>query len=154
MKKNALLLFSALILLGGCRSGKDNELPEVKPLPGEEKVQITLNVNITDEGNPDRAKADKKAEKKESVARKTSHRNDTIILSPASRKKLEKKNAENKRKKHELVPSGVGLIDSELNGVEQSYLKQVRSRHEQQLRSSERQVFGSFAPDNIFKQPE
>ena len=65
---------------------------------------------------------------------------------------MEKKQAQRKRK--ELVPSGVGIIDSELNSVEQSYLREVRARREQQVRTSEQQVFGSFSPNNIFKQPE
>ena len=157
MKKNALLLFAALLILSGCRNGKHDDLPEVKPLPGEEKVQVTLNVNIVDNADPVMEKKSAippEVEKKELARRKKSDPGNKVLLSPAARKKLEKKNAEKKRKKRELVPTGVGLIDSDLNSVEQAYLQQVRSRREQQVRSSEQQVFGSFSPNNIFKQPE
>ncbi len=160
MKKNALFLLSALLLLGGCRSGKHHDLPEVKPLPGEEKVHVTLNVNISDDGKnalpatQDSGKKKAQPEKKERVKRKKSPQSNQIILSPAARKKQDRKRSEDKRRKRELVPSGVGLIDSDLNSVEQSYLQQVRRRREQQVRNSEQQVFGSFSPNNIFKQPE
>ena len=106
MKKNALLLFAALLILSGCRNGKHDDLPEVKPLPGEEKVQVTLNVNIVD-GEKTQAP---KPEKKEIARQPKAPEKKKVIPPPAARKKQEKKNAENKRKKREFVPSGVGLI--------------------------------------------
>ena len=149
MKKNALLLFAALLILSGCRNGKHDDLPEVKPLPGEEKVQVTLNVNIVDGEKPKAPKP----EKKEIARQPKAPEKKKVIPPPAARKKQEKKNAENKRKKREFVPSGVGLIDSDLNSVEQAYLQQIRSRREQQVRTSEQHVFGSFSPNTVFNQP-
>ena len=150
MKKSLLLFFAVCVIVSGCRSRKQDELPEVKPLPGDEKVQVTLNVNITDSTlqvpaeSPQKQKDDR--QKKVRVPKKNQ-----IILSPKAKKDMEKKQA--KRKRKELVPSGVGIIDSELNSVEQSYLREVRARREQQVRTSEQQVFGSFSPGNIFKTP-
>ena len=150
MKKSLLFFFALCVIVSGCRSRKQDELPEVKPLPGEEKVHVTLNVNISD----NTAQAPAEARKKTKIDRPEkvrASRKNQIILSPKTRKDVEKKQAQRKRK--ELVPSGVGIIDSELNSVEQSYLREVRARREQQVRTSEQQVFGSFSPGNIFKAP-
>ena len=156
MDKLIVLLLLCMISVAGCRNSKRDELPEVKPLPGDENVRVTLNVNITD--TPDAVPADKvaapaaKTEQKSRKVRKKSSGSNQIILSPKAKKNLQKKQSQRRRK--ELVPSGVGIIDSELNSVEQSYLREIRSRREQQVRNSEQQVFGSFSPGNIFKAPQ
>ena len=151
--KKSLLLLPILLLLAACRSNDRDRLPEVKPLDGDENVHITLNVNINDSPAGSSEKKSKKtfAAGKKRKAEKRRSGQKQVILSPKTEKQLEKKQAQ--RKRHELVPSGVGIIDSELNSVEQSYLKEVRSRREQQVWNSERHVFGSFSPGNIFKAP-
>ena len=151
MDKLVILLLVCVMLGAGCRSSQRDKLPEVKPLPGDGNV----NVNISD--TPAAAPGDKSAPPavpaaKKEKARKKPVRKDQMILSPKSQKSLEKKQSQ--RKKMELVPSGVGIIDSDLNSVEQSYLREVRSRREQQVQRSEQQVFGSFSPGNIFKAPQ
>ena len=155
MDKLVILLLVCVMLGAGCRSSQRDKLPEVKPLPGDGNVKVTLNVNISD--TPAAAPGDKSAPPavpaaKKEKARKKPVRKDQMILSPKSQKSLEKKQSQ--RKKMELVPSGVGIIDSDLNSVEQSYLREVRSRREQQVQRSEQQVFGSFSPGNIFKAPQ
>ena len=152
-----VILLSILMIFGiGCRSRQHDRLPEVKPLPGEENVRVTLDVNISDTASA--SAVDKvstsasRPEKEVKKVNKKSSQNKQVILSPRAKKSLEKKQSQRRRK--ELVPSGVGIIDSELNSVEQSYLREIRSRREQQVRNSEQQVFGSFSPGNIFKAPQ
>ena len=147
-----LLLTGAVFAAAGCRRYNPDELPEVEPLPGEKGYRMKLKVDIDENSAKKKttAKAPKKTPDKSAV--KKPRRSGQMILSPNMQKNLEKKQAQ--RKKPEIVPSAVGIIDGELNGVEQSYLREVRTRREQQVRASEQQVFGSFSPGNIFKSPQ
>ena len=152
MNKLFILLLIGAVFAAGCRRYSHDELPEVEPLPGEKGYRMKLKVNI-DENSPKKKTAAKSPDKKtEKPAAKKPRRPDQMILSPKTQKNLEKKQAQ--RKKQEIVPSAVGIIDGELNSVEQSYLREVRTRREQQVRTSEQQVFGSFSPGNLFKSPQ
>ena len=153
MNKLLILLLSIVVFVAaGCRRYNPDELPEVEPLPGEKDPRIKINVNI-DENSAKKKTAVKGKEKKQEIqAAPKRRRSGGVILSPKAQKNAKKKQAA--RKKREIVPSAVGIIDGELNSVEQSYLREVRARREQQLKASEQQVFGSFSPGNIFKAPQ
>ncbi len=152
MDRFIVLLLVCMVFAGGCRRYNPDELPEVEPLPGEQPARIKLNVNIDDNSSAQQKSTPKKKQSKpEKKNKQAAIKPGQAILSPNTRHKMEKRQP--RRRSREIVPTSVGIIDGELNSVEQSYLREVRARREQQVRTSEQQVFGSFSPGNIFKAP-
>lgn len=139
------LVFGGLLLTaGGCRS--KNRPPAARPLP-QEKLQINLNVDVEvaaptpppaavgksalknkrPHGNPPGEKHRQQPEKPLKAVYESN---------PAARDRIQ-------------IPAPDGSLESELNSVERSYIRQIKQRHQRQVKASEDRVFGSLKPTNL-----
>lgn len=131
MRKSAILFTAALgVLIGGCRSSNPTAAAN-----DPENVKVTLNVNI-EEAAPAPVAAPA------AVAAPTA-----ASQVPAARTKKASPVLPPQRQE----ASSSGIIDSELNSVERSYVQNVRNRNRKNARQSADQVFGSFKPANLVK---
>lgn len=129
MKISFFFILSVIITAAcGCSSSKAQQKPQ-------ESVKVTLNVNIEEA-----APAPVVAEKKKAVTPK--------------KKTAKTKNAAQPVKKTPQPTQNNrpgGIIDSELNSVERSYVQNVRNRNRKNAQQSADHVFGSFKPSNLIK---
>ena len=132
MKKFLILILIMGMAAGGCRSREKNKCGDALP---EEKIKLSVNV---EEAVPT-PEAGKKPIKKR-----------TARVAPAANTKQLPAAAKNAGKPAE-VTSVDGDWDGSLNDVEQSYIREIKKRNQQQVKTNESRVFGSFSSTDLFK---
>ena len=130
------LALIVLLVLPACRSRSQDVPPE--------KLSLTLDVQ---EVSPETTPATLNHPKQNHIPRPRAN----SAVAPESRKPDEPRRKQSSdRRRLSSMPYSSGKMDSELNDIEQGYIDSIRQQHNQQVKDSERRVFGGFSPSNLF----
>lgn len=102
------------------RAGRSGQTAQVRPSSKKTSAAAAVSAPIASQGNLDTTAAHK-----------------TLAPNPVAESRV-------------LVPDPSGVIDSDLNSVEQNYINQVRQRNRQKAKANEDKIFGSFSPQALF----
>lgn len=138
--KNIVFSVILLAVAAGCRS---NEKHPPAAIPKGEKVHLTINMNVEEKVS---AVPAKKVPEKRSAA-----------AVPVKKVKKEKRSVAvtdpKKKNQHNTSRENVSTrgVEHELNDVERQYIRDIRTRNQQQQRDSAKRVFSGFSGEGIFK---